>query len=337
MKGEGKELRKKYNVRGFPTVLFLKSNGDEIDRICGFDGNKEAYFKILNDYVAGKNTLAKMLSDIKRNPDDVDNNFDLGKKYRSRWETEKAAPYFYKVLKLDPKDKKGYKTESLCHTAVYESRVNKNIKPLLSFIASNKDKKFFMHSYYGLVSYYGKSKNKDKVIQTFEEGLKKMPENTEWMADYARYVVKEKIEKRYERAIELAKKAVELSTEKEKIQAYMQLGYFFQDLKRFKDAEKTFLKILKIWPEYTGAIYQLGRNTVFSGEGLKKGLSYFKEYLKHKPKPGDPDWSDALWRMGMIYEKMGNKKQAANQYKKALKLNPDHSASDHALKKLGTK
>ena len=277
-----------------------------------------------------------MLSEVKRDSDNVDINFRLGKKYMSRWEYNKAVPYFYKVLKLDPNDQKGYRTESLCRTSVYESRVNKNIKSLLSFIASNTDEAFFMPSYHGLARYYSKEKNNKKVIHTFEEGMKKMPENTRWMTDYARYIINKKIENQYERAIKLARKAIELSPEKKKLQSYMQLGYFFQDLKRFEEAEKTFLKILKIWPDERGAIYQLGRNVVFSGKNLKKGLSYFNEYLKHKPKPGNPGWADAHWRMGMVYEKLGDKKQAAKEYKRALKLNPDHISSKKSLEKLGS-
>jgi hypothetical protein len=35
-------------VNGFPTVFFLASQGNEIDRICGFDGSKDNYFKTLD-------------------------------------------------------------------------------------------------------------------------------------------------------------------------------------------------------------------------------------------------------------------------------------------------
>jgi tetratricopeptide (TPR) repeat protein len=332
---EGKKIREKHKVRGFPTVLFLNAKGEEVDRICGFDGKKDAYFKIIKDYAAGKNTLAKMRADVKAKPGSLEINYKLAKKYLSHWDRDAAAPYFYKILKFDPQDKKGLKTEALCHTALFESGSKKNIEPLLSFIASNTDKEFFEMSYYGLVTFYAKQKkDPQKVIKIFEEGLEKMPANAGFMKNYARYVIGEKIENKYDLAIELAKKAVTLAPKKDKQYAYMELGYFFQNMKRFADAEKTFLKILKLWPDFTGAIYQLGRNVVFSGQDLKKGLAYFEKYLQIKPKAGDPVWADARWRMGMIYEKLGDKKQAAVQYKEALKLNPDHQNSKDSLKKL---
>lgn len=336
LKGDGKELGKKYDVRVFPTVLFLDAEGGEIDRACGFDGNKDDFFKIIKDYAAGKNTLVKMLSEVKANPDNLEINYKVAKKYLSRYENEKATPYFYKVLKLDPGDKKGYKTEATCYTALHEARFNKNVKPLLSFIAGNTNKEFYSVSYYGLISYYMKEKNTAKVNEVFEEALKKMPEDIGLMVGYSRYIFREKLESKYGRALELAKKTVTLAPEKEKHNAYMDLGYFYQDIKKFKEAEEAFLKVLKIKPDYTGAIYQLGRNIVFSGENLKKGLSYFQEYLKHKPKDGDPEWADAHWRMGLIYEKLDDKKQAASEYKKALKLKPGHEEAQKALKKLAS-
>lgn len=334
LEGEGKKIREKYNIRGFPTVLFLDSKGEEIDRICGFDGNKEAYFKILTDYAEGKNTLRKFLSEVKEAPDNIDINFKVGKKYVSRWEWEEAQHYFSNVLALDPDDEKGFKTESLCCIAVYESRVNKNIEPLLSFIKSNTDERFFETAYYNLIRYYRRAKDTDKLMDTFEEALKKMPGNTDLIIDYARNISQNKIKDKYERGMELAKKVVE--TNPKEIDTYMRIGYFYQEIENYEKAEEIFLKCLEIWPDNKGPIYQLGRNTVFSGKNLEKGLSYFREYLKHKPGPDQPGWDSAHWRMGLIYEKLGDTKQAVSEYKKALKLNPDHKNAKEALEKAGS-
>lgn len=332
LKGDGKKIREKYKVRGFPTVLFLDSRGDEIDRICGFDGDKEAYFKILSDYAAGKNTLRSFLAEAKESPDDIDINYKIGKKYVSRWEWEEANPYFSKVLTLDPDDKKGFKTESLCHIAIYESNVNKNIEPLLKFIGNNNDEAFFETSYYALIRYYRKAKDTGKVIAAYEEAIKKMPGKTGWMIDFARHISRNKIETQYERGIELVKKVAE--TKPEDIDTYLEIGYFYQDIENYKDAEEIFLKCLETWPDNKGPIYQLGRNALFSGKDLEKGLNYFRDYLKNKPAPDQPRWADAHWRMGLIYEKLGDMKQAASEYKKALELTPDHQNANEALKKL---
>ncbi|MGD2092661.1 MAG: tetratricopeptide repeat protein [Candidatus Aminicenantes bacterium] len=333
-KGEGAKIKEKYNIRGFPTVLFLDGKGEEIDRIFGFDGDKGAYFKILTDYAAGKNTLRLFLSEVKAAPDNIDANFKLAKKYVSRWEWENAQPYFSKVLTLDPNDEKGFKTESRCYLAVIESRVNKNIKPLLSFIESNTEEQFWEPAYYNLLRYYRRAKDTGKIIETFEGALKKMPENTDLLIDYARYISQNKIKDKYKRGMELVKKVIE--TNPKEIDTYMRIGYFYQEIENYEKAEEIFLKCLQIWPDNTGPIYQLGRNTVFSGKNLEKGLSYFREYLKHKPGADQPEWADAHWRMGLIYEKLEDRKQATSEYKKALELNPEHKNAREALEKLGS-
>jgi tetratricopeptide (TPR) repeat protein len=333
LKGEGAKIREKYNILGFPTVLFLDAKGEEIDRTFGFDGDKDAYFKILTDYAAGKNTLRAFLAEVKAAPEDVDINFKLGKKYASRWEWENAQPYFSKVLTLDPNDEKGFKTESMCNLAIIEAMVNKKIEPLLSFIDSNTNERLWEPAYYTLLRYYLREKDTGKVIDTYEGALKRIPGNMDLIIDYARYISQNKIKDKYERGMELVKKVTE--TNPKENDTYMQIGYFFQEIENFEKAEKIFLKCLKIWPDNKGPIYQLGRNSLFSGKDLEKGLSYFREYLKHKPGPGQPEWADAHWRMGLIYEKLEETKQAASEYKKALELNPDHENAKEALKKLG--
>ena len=36
-KGEGVDIRKKYDVRGYPTLLFLNSSGEVVHRLLGAD------------------------------------------------------------------------------------------------------------------------------------------------------------------------------------------------------------------------------------------------------------------------------------------------------------
>lgn len=42
-----KELREQFNMLGFPTIIVLLPDGEERDRIIGFDGNKEAFLEII--------------------------------------------------------------------------------------------------------------------------------------------------------------------------------------------------------------------------------------------------------------------------------------------------
>ena len=78
------DFRKEFGVRGTPTVLFLDANGEELDRIVGYGGEKDEYFQKVKDYDAGKNTLKALLADFVGKEGDADANFAMAEKYLDR-------------------------------------------------------------------------------------------------------------------------------------------------------------------------------------------------------------------------------------------------------------
>ncbi len=191
-------------------MLFLNEKGEEVDRICGFSGEKVAYFQTIKDYANGNNTLPALLAQFKNDPEDVEINFKLAQKYAGRWEGDNALPYFEKVLTLDPDDHRGHKTESLFQLAVYEARVRKNIEPLQKFMAVEINEKYLQAGYSNIIRYYLRNKNNNKLIEIYEIAISKMPEAANVMNEYAWFIYKNKIKDKYDRGIVLAKKAVEL-------------------------------------------------------------------------------------------------------------------------------
>ena len=101
------DFRKVYSVIGTPTVLFLDANGEEIDRIVGFGGEKDEYFQKVKDYAAGKNTLQALLADFEGKEADVEANFAMAEKYLDRYETAKAVPYFERSWSSIPTTPRG--------------------------------------------------------------------------------------------------------------------------------------------------------------------------------------------------------------------------------------
>ncbi|MFQ5674656.1 MAG: tetratricopeptide repeat protein, partial [bacterium] len=100
-KGIGPELCKKYQIpASYPTVLFLNSEGAEIDRIVGLF-RKEDYFKTIQDYAHGKNTFAALLSRLPHEKNNATLNFKIGKKYRERGSWKQATQYYEKALSYE--------------------------------------------------------------------------------------------------------------------------------------------------------------------------------------------------------------------------------------------
>jgi TolA-binding protein len=90
----------RFGVRSFPTVLMLKPNGMEIDRIVGYLPPVEFVTAIVNA-MSGIGTLEDLLNKLARKPKDIDLTYEIGQKYRWRGDYDKAATYFQEVKMMD--------------------------------------------------------------------------------------------------------------------------------------------------------------------------------------------------------------------------------------------
>jgi len=118
------------------------------------------------------------------------------------------------------------------------------------------------------------------------------------------------------------------------LDVHYQMGIFYQGKEDYGAAFEAFEGALAIDDAYMPALYQIGRTSAFSGEKLERGVECLQAYLKHEPEPGQPTWANAQWRLGMLYEKMGQADMARKAYEAALKLDPDYKEAREALEKL---
>ena len=188
-----------------------------------------------------------MLAKFKQHKKNVKLNYKLAQKYVSRWEGEQAKPYFEAVLKLDPNDEKGFKTESIFNLALYDARFEKNVDPLLKFMAQNSNEKYYENGYYNILNYYKKTKDQDGMVKTYETMVKKIDANAGLFNQYAWFIYEERMKDKYDRGIKLAKKAVELQPDAAHIWDTLA---WLQFEKRNKDeALKAMKKAVELAPE----------------------------------------------------------------------------------------
>lgn len=129
-KGEGIELAKKYAVNGFPTIVFVDGNGEEVDRIVGYIPAKD-FLKRIKEFSEGKNTYGSITKILKKNPDDITANYLMGERIITNDnDVKKAEPYFKKVIEKDPDNKFGYKLGALLYLAIGSGDLN-NIKKFI--------------------------------------------------------------------------------------------------------------------------------------------------------------------------------------------------------------
>ena len=100
-KGNGPEILEKFKIRkAYPTVLFLYSDGNEIDRIVGLF-SKDDYYKTIKDYSEKKNTLSDLLTKFKAEKNKAALALKIGNKYSDRGQYDIAIKYYEKVVESD--------------------------------------------------------------------------------------------------------------------------------------------------------------------------------------------------------------------------------------------
>jgi tetratricopeptide (TPR) repeat protein len=135
VKAEAKEdsaLRDRYEIAGFPTVILMKSSGEEIDRIYGYRPPKE-FVSTIRSYLQGKETLEDIENRFGADTTDVELAFKLADKYEGRRKFDQAALHYQKVVNLDPEDKKGKSQDAMMNLAWLEMRKKDYLKAVEAF------------------------------------------------------------------------------------------------------------------------------------------------------------------------------------------------------------
>jgi len=102
----------KYRVRSYPTILVLKSDGTEIDRLVGYSRAPE-FMQQVEEYLAGKNTLASMEAEAATKGNDPEFVPRLADKYYGHGLYDQARAQYLKFVELDPKNKSGQVDDAL--------------------------------------------------------------------------------------------------------------------------------------------------------------------------------------------------------------------------------
>lgn len=78
-------------------------------------------------------------------------------------------------------------------------------------------------------------------------------------------------------------------------------------------------------------MYQYAKLAALSGKNLDRGEQYLKKYFSYTPKQNEPSHAGAYMRLGMIYEKRGNKAEAKKNYQTALQLDKKMKEAEDGL------
>lgn len=103
---EGAEVAKKYRVRGYPTVLFVDSEGTVVGKIVGYLP-PDAFSKQFTQVVESNKALPELLKRVQDNAGDADALARLAIIYAQRDDEAKATGMLSAAEKADPRNQSG--------------------------------------------------------------------------------------------------------------------------------------------------------------------------------------------------------------------------------------
>lgn len=152
-----------------------------------------------------------------------------------------------------------------------------------------------------------------------------------------------------QRAVEAFRKILRINPGD--INAHFFVAVSYLDQSAWTKAAESISEIVAVDPDYPGLGYLEGRRALRSGTGLEEGVKAIEAYLDRDPQESynpewtythlmagitsyRPSWAEARMTLGMLHEKLGNKKEASKQYEEALNLNPRLREAASAIESL---
>jgi len=185
-KGEGVAFREKYKVEGYPTILFLDANGNEIDRIVGY--SPVAQFKVyMIDYSKGVNTFKDLTAKLEKDPNDLEANYKMGEKMMFNDKLDEARKLFKKVIDNDSENKSGRKDDAEYMLADISEK-DVIITNLENFINNNPESNVLKDAYTEIGNAYQNNGDNKGAEKWFKIALEKFPGDQAVKISYSRYL-----------------------------------------------------------------------------------------------------------------------------------------------------
>ena len=243
----GNQLYKEYNCQFVPHLLFVDSEGNEVDRIIGFLPPTE-YLLRLNDIINKRNTLDDYLARYNRGNLNSDIIAAIATKYEDRKENDKAAEFYSILIKNYPDPTSALYQNGKFFLATHEF-IKGNDNALRDYVKNNPDSDFIIDAYRKMTRHYANIEEREKELVAYEEMLSIFPNDPGVLNSYAWRMAE--IETNLDDALIKIRKAVVISAS----DPIQQAGIIDTEaevlwkLKRYDEAIEAIEKSISIDPE----------------------------------------------------------------------------------------
>lgn len=178
-KGEGLDMANKYNIRVYPSVVFVDASGREIERKIGYEPDIKRYLLEVDRILEGKDILPKWLESFEK-----DKSFDAAIKaanYYMVYDLSKAETFYQFVIEADKmKEKKGTK-ELMAHFAInqlYYGTSKERASYAENFITQFQETDQALNLMSDLAFYYARRGEKEKGWTLFMDRYNRADDKT---------------------------------------------------------------------------------------------------------------------------------------------------------------
>lgn len=116
--------------------------------------------------------------------------------------------------------------------------------------------------------------------------------------------------------------------------SYWGLAQLWQRGSRFDSAFALMEGVIQRHPDAMPAHYYYGRTASLSGQRLPEAVRALERYIAYEPHEGDPPRSSAHYRLGLVYERMGEREKAKREFETSLRLEPTRREVKDALRRV---
>ena len=100
------EALRRYQVTGYPTIVFTSADGGMIAKQVGFIYPND-FAPVIESALQKEQDFIKKLAELEKTPDDAKLNAQVALTYLERTQLEKALPFSKQAFKRDPKNRTG--------------------------------------------------------------------------------------------------------------------------------------------------------------------------------------------------------------------------------------
>jgi len=158
---------KKYHILGYPSILFLRPDGTEIDRIYGYLPPDE-FLSETKRFLAGDSTFEAWRQRVKEDPNDVDAKINLAEAFSLRKMMHKQISTGKDIVSVSAS---GSADESIGKFFIADAIAQRDTvsEPLVNLLKENPDHPYQENILQGLITVFRRNKDVKNEVWAYRE------------------------------------------------------------------------------------------------------------------------------------------------------------------------